>query len=504
MGTTGINTKQHPEYVALSQEWSFYLDSYLAPLDYYASKYLSKYYKEGPEAFSERQGRAYRENHSKRIVDMINGYLFKEPPTRKISNKLMDRFIKNADGKGNSLDSFMKGVSMYSSICGRVYVVVDKRDAETITGTQLDNLKSDVYCYTVLPQNVLDIAFDDWGNVKWAIVREVRRNDDDPFTADTEHKEFYRLWQKGGWTLYDENGVEADSGETGMDFVPIFAVDNEEHPSNYTGQSLISDIAYLDKAVFNNWSRLDVIVNDQTFSQLIFPMEGLAIPEIVTDEELREQFLSRSTDGVLFFGGGKDAVRPEYISPDASQAEFILKMIKYQTSQIYASMGVQSEVATNNGSDRQSGISKAYDFDRINKLLANKADNLEQAERKIFQAFKAWLNIEDEIEIDYPEEFDVKSLSQEILFAQELSVMDISHTFNKELLKTLALKALPKLSEELKDKILKEIEEKTPEEMALKQAVFGFDKNANETRESNEKIVGGKLAQGQNVSSQYK
>ena len=84
--------------------------------------------------------------------------------------------------------------------------------------------------------------------------------------------------------------------------------------TQYEGQSLIGDIAYLDKAIFNNWSRLDTIVCDQTFSQLIFPVEGLPIQDVTNDHELIDQFIQLSTKRALLFSSKLWSEARVYIS----------------------------------------------------------------------------------------------------------------------------------------------------------------------------------------------
>ena len=59
--------------------------------------------------------------------------------------------------------------------------------------------------------------------------------------------------------------------------------------------------------------------------------------------------------------------------------------------------------------------------------------------------------------VDYPDEFDVKSLEKEIEDAVKLKSLQISPTFEAELLKRLAKKALPKITDEKADEIEEEI-----------------------------------------------
>lgn len=451
-----ITARRHPEYSGMINVWDFFLQSYIGGEDYIRAN-LFKYFKEGVEEFAARIARSYRENHSRRVVDLINSYLFKEMPQRDYESPILEKFIKNADGKGNSLTHFMKSSSQFSAALGRIYIVIDKKSTpeDERTGTQADNLKVTPYCYIVYPQDMLDIAIDDFGNVKWALVREKARDGDDNFyTASETLKERYRLWEKGKWTLFNEDGEQIDSGSTDIDVVPIVVLDNEER-SVYSGQSLIADIAYLDRAIFNNWSRLDTIVCDQTFSQLIFPIEGL-LTEVAGDEELREQFMTLATNRVLLYSV-QAGNPPAFISPDASQAQFILDMIQVQVKQLYASLGLQGEIATE--AKRETGVAKAYDFDKLNKLLANKADNLEAAEERIFKIVKKWMGgISIEVIISYPDEFDTKSLVDELNITERVALLEIYNRLNRELGKNIAQKALPHAKKTIIEEINKEID----------------------------------------------
>ena len=453
--TSTIISKRHPNYSSWLGKWEFFLESYVGGIDY-ANNNLFKYFKEGDTEFSDRKARSYRENHTKRVVDLINTYLFKEDAVRKTDNKYLTEFTSNFDGSGKTVNRFMKNASQWASVLGRIYIVVDKAvlPDDQITNTQADNLNVLPYCYTIYPQDVLDIVFDDSGKVAWALIREfIRENDDNPYTASDEIKEQYRLWEKGQWTLFNDAGAAINSGETKIDVVPIVIIDNEEQ-EDLSGQSLIGDIAYIDRAIFNNWSRLDTIVCDQTFSQLIFPVEGLPA-DVITDENLRKQFLTLATNRIILYSAQAGSP-PQFISPDAGQATFILTMLEKQTKQLYATIGLQAETGTE--VHENSGVAKSYDFDKLNKLLATKADSLEQGEKEIYEIATKWMNISAEIEVEYPDEFDVKSLTDEIAVAQELALLNISSTFMQEIHKNIAHKALPKVETETMTKITEEIE----------------------------------------------
>jgi len=149
-------------------------------------------------------------------------------------------------------------------------------------------------------------------------------------------------------------------------------------------------------------------------------------------------------------------------------------MIERQIKQLYASISLTGE--TGEEVKAESGVAKAYDFDKMNTLLASKGDNLEEAELELAMVAGRWLDTEIEYEVDYPDEFDVRSLAEEISIAQELALIDVSETFKKEIDKIIVKKALPKLPKKIVDRIFKEIDEKeVSEDEAEKEGRFDFD-----------------------------
>jgi len=452
-----IVTRNHPEYHSKIMEWDFFYNSYEGG-DNYKHLYLKKNLKENEPDFKQRLARAYRVNHSKRCVNIINSYLYKEPPQRIYQNNTLEKFYANVDGKGNDINQFSKYASQWASVFGRVYICMDKAVLPdiAITGTQLDNLFNQPYIYTVFPTNVPDVAFDEYGNIKWIIIVEHVRDDDDPFNSLGDFKKNYRLWTKEEMFLFDENGSQIDHVEHGLGVVPVFPLDNETG-NDFCGKSLISDIAYIDRAIFENCSRLDCIIADQTFSQLIFPIEAGIFNEIFVDEEQRANFYTLATNRVLLYSAAAE-VKPEYIAPDASQAQTITSVINQQTKQLYASIGTKA--GYEDGVQPQSGASKAYDIDELNKMLKAKSANLEKLEKWVVGMFGRWMDISIECDVQYPQEFDLRSLADDLVLASELVLLDIGPTFNTEVLREVAAKVLDRTEPSTLQKIFAEIEER--------------------------------------------
>ena len=159
-------------------------------------------------------------------------------------------------------------------------------------------------------------------------------------------------------------------------------------------------------------------------------------------------------------------------------------MVQKQIKQLYSSQGLQG--ATGEEIKGDSGVAKAYEFDKLNKLLATKADNLEQTERDIAWLFGLWMDAEKvDYVVDYPEDFDVKSLAAEIQMAQELSILSVSDTFTKEIHKSIVKKVLPKMLDKTEEKILAEIDQASLEDDdAEKENRFPFDKENPKEKDS--------------------
>ena len=79
-------TRLHPKYSTHKTIWDFLLTSYEGGEKYTANN-LFQYIREGDEEFKARSKRAFRENHSRRIIDLIISYLFKAQPTRVMDNQ---------------------------------------------------------------------------------------------------------------------------------------------------------------------------------------------------------------------------------------------------------------------------------------------------------------------------------------------------------------------------------------------------------------------------------
>lgn len=462
--------RRHPEYKEGLPQWTFLDACYRGGREWFA-KNIFRYLKEGDKEFKDRLERAYRFNHSREVVDLVDKYLFKVDIERNEDDApdALIAFWDNATKSGLNVDQFAKQISRKSSIFGSVWVVVDssKKGSEDGGAMSIAEAKKDkgrIFAYTVNPDRVLDFAYDDNGDLSWVLVYEQDRDDSDPYTSTGLYIDRYRLWTKQDWTLYTTTVAgkntavtEVASNVHGLGMVPMFRVDNQITDEKWKAPSLIGDIAYLDKAVANYLSNLDAIIQDQTFSQLAMPAQGL-----MPGEDGYDKLLEMGTKRIFLFDG-EGGAQPFYLSPDPKQAAVILDVVSKIINEIYHTVGMAGERTKQDnavGIDNSSGVAKAFDFERVNALLVSKAASLEQAEIKLASLVALWAGVKDmnaDEMIAYSRSFDVRNLFDEFAIATQLALIEAPNTIRREQMESVVDKLFPMLDDSTKGGIEAEL-----------------------------------------------
>lgn len=464
--------RRHPEYEDKKGHWAFLEATYKGGRDWFKSN-IFRYLKEGDTEFGDRLERAYRFNHTREVVDLVQKYLFKSKIARNVEDapEVVRNFWDSATLSNLDIDQFMKTASSLSSIFGRVWIFVDNNIPENaLTVQELKNSGSRTYAYIIKPLDMLDMGFNDDGSLRWVKVREYTRDDADPIDSSGDMIERIRLWTETSWQLFEE--VDAgrrgkvvrliDSGTHNLGRVPCFPHDHMMGEHRYSSPALINDIAYLDRAIANYLSNLDAIIQDQTYSQLAMPAQN-ALPGEETYDQLKEMGTKR-----IFLYDGEGGAAPMYLSPDPKQAQLIIEVINKIISEIYHTIGMAGERTKQDnavGIDNSSGVAKAYDFERVNSLLASKAQCLENAENELVKLVCLWYGepVPAEELVSYPDNFDVRSLSDEFAIAEQLGLIEAPDIVRREQMRQVIEKLFPRLSKDLRKEMEEELKEWPPE-----------------------------------------
>ncbi|MDE4297095.1 hypothetical protein PXK56_18060 [Phaeobacter gallaeciensis] len=473
--------RRHPMYGDMVTHWKFLEASYKGGRAWFENN-LFKYLKEGDKEFTDRKERAYRFNHTREVVELVQKYLFKAAISRNDEDapEEVKTFWKSAMLNGFDIGQLMRQTSVKSSIGGRIALVVDntldeKLDSEgnVLPASVAETEGARVYAYAVPAQDVLDYAWDEDGDgeLLWIKLREWVRDDADPIKSSGDVEERIRLWTREGWVLYHESEEkirkgrsvtykveEVASGTHGLGMVPVRLVDHTVSSDPYHCPGLIDDIAYLDRAIANYLSNLDAIIQDQTFSQLAIPAQA-----IQRGDDMYQKVLDMGTKRIFVYdsGQGSSAV-PHFLAPDPKQAGVILTVINKIINEIYHTVGLAGERTKEDnavGIDNSSGVAKAYDFERVNSLLLSKATSCEAAENWLVMMVMAWHGKDfQEKLVTYPTTFDVMRLVDDLVTAEALQKIDAPDEMRREQLRMMIDKIFPQLKKEIKDRILQDIE----------------------------------------------
>lgn len=457
--------RRHPKYKDTLDHWTFLEATYDGGRAWFKDN-VFRYIKEGDREFADRLERAYRFNHTREVVDLLNKYLFKQNIVRSEDvPEAVKTFWKRATKNGLDVGGLARQVSRKSSIKGRIGVVVDN-PATSVPLSKADEKAMGVrtYAYIVGPEQLLDWSKDENGSLNWILIQEAMRDDADPLESSGDERPRYRLWTKQDWRLFEEQGkgrnkkvVEVDQGHHGLGEVPVILHDNIISDDDWVSPSLIDDIAYLDRASANYLSNLDAIIQDQTFSQLAMPAQNL-----LPGEDNYTKMLEMGTKRIFLYDG-EGGAKPEFLSPDVKQAQIILSVIDKIINEIYHTVGLAGERTKQDnavGIDNSSGVAKAYDFERVNALLQAKADSLEAFENKLVRLVAKWNgtdNLGDDSLVSYPDDFDTRGLYDEFDIAARLMLITAPDSVRRQQMTTVVEKLFPQLKKELKEKMLAEL-----------------------------------------------
>ncbi len=468
--------RRHPQYTDHLVHWAFLEATYDGGREWFKEN-IFRYIKEGESEFKDRVDRAYRFNHTREVVDLINKYLFKQNIVRNEEDapEAVKKFWKRSTRNGMGISDFSRQISKKTSIYGRVAVVVDRTTAEGEIVSKADEKAANLqtYAYIVPPEQVLDYSYDEQGALNWILLLEQVRDDADPLSSSGKIGVRYRLWTKDFWMLVEEkrNGKAktwqiTDSAWHNLGEVPVVLADHIVSDDLYVSPAMIDDIAYLDRAVANYLSNIDAIIQDQTFSQLAMPSQGVE-PGSDAYDKMKEM----GTKRIFLFDGGESGNAPFYLSPDVKQAQVIITTIKTIINEIYHTVGLAGERTKQDnalGIDNSSGVAKAYDFERVNALLAAKADSLEMTENKIVRLVCLWNGekVDDEQKlVSYPNNFDTRGLYDEFDLAARLMLVDAPDSVRREQMQSVLDKLFPQLPQAKRAEIEKELKDWPPQDV---------------------------------------
>lgn len=471
----------HVIYKRYCQYWNFLLNSYEGGIDYCNASTISDaalgvrvmvngkeinsgssgnlfaHAKERSVDYKTRVSMSYYYNFCAPIIDIYTNHLFKQAVMENfegIQDKAIQSISDDIDKKGSSIFEFRKEVSELAQVYGHVGVVCDVPMVDE--SIQINTLKDKIdnrafpYFVTYHPQNIINWALDSFGQPYWVLLREDEDANEDinTFNKDMITKTRYRLLTRSEWAVFDDKYNLISTGIHALARVPItiFYDKQSKKVKSFLGISMLADIAYISRDIYNSCSELRQILRDQTFAFLA--LQGNA-------DEYKE--LTIGTSKGLLYPEGRNV--PQYVSPPSQNAEVYFSHIDRQVSKIFQLAKLEGGSAHFEGQNavQQSGVSKAWDFNQTNSALSKKASNMEDGEMKLWQIFALYEGSKFEGSITYPNEFSVKDLNSDLDEAEKLVKLNLGKSFEIEIKKAIINKKFPRLPDEELQKMEEEL-----------------------------------------------
>ena len=422
-------TYKHPDYDDNADRWEFFLRSYMGGEEYKSGSYLTKYVNEDKNEYGRRIDLTPIDNHCRNIVHIYSSYLWRTPPVRNFNslggNPALDLFIKDADLDGRSFNAFMRECQIWSSVYGHIWVILDKPKSQA--GTRAEELAQEIRPYVNLftPENVFDWKWERTASGRYQLTYLKVRESIIRINA-TDSIQYFRVWTPDEIKLYEvqndtENMVESMPNPIGV--IPAVYIPANRSVVRGLGISDLTDIATMQRSIYQELSEVEQLIRISNHPTLV---------------KTGDTDASAGAGSVVVMPDDLDPnLKPYQLQPSGSNLDAIHASIKAKVEAInrMAHMGaIRGTQAV-----EASGIALQTEFQLLNAKLAEKADLLELAEEQLWGFFCKWQAVTPDVEVFYPDSFDIRDYPKELEFLQSVKAAGVrSRTLQMEVDKQIA------------------------------------------------------------------
>jgi hypothetical protein len=418
---------QHQHYKGMMPRWEYFIRSYLGGKEYQDGKFLQPYQLEFENEYHKRITFTPLDNHCRNIIDIYSSFLFRVEPVRQYGSLTEDmsveQFKDDADLEGRSFNALMREAQRFASIYGHVWLLMDKPSTNVMTRAEELDQGIRPYLNIYTPENVLDWHY--------------TRNDAGYYYLDylkireeqTAEGEYYKLWYLDkidcvfvSSTSRDEPKLISSLPNPLMK-IPAVILYNQRSPMRGLGVSDLTDVADLQKAIYNEFSEIEQIIRLSNHPSLV---------------KTKDTDAGAGAGSIIEIPENLDAnLKPYILQPNGSNLDGVLRSINHKVEAINRLTHVGTLRAT---AERvQSGIALRTEFELLNARLSEKSKLMELAEEQIWRLFADWQETVFDGEIEYPESFDIRDWATDLELLQQAKASNIkSATFAKEIDKQIA------------------------------------------------------------------
>jgi len=417
----------HKDYKENVNLWEYYIRSYNGGYDYMVGQYLNRYNLELDNEFNQRLANTPCDNHCKNIIQIYSSFLFRVKASRNFGSMAdessLESFLKDADLDGNSFNNVIKQAQNYSSIYGHCFMILDK--PKVTTNTKAEELEQDIrpYLSIITPENVLDWNFKREINGKYYLDYLKIREE-----VDRNGGTYMRLWYPDRVdTVYMKDDrtepTLIDTADNLIGKIPAVILYNSKSHKRGIGQSDLTDIADLQKSIYNEFSEIEQLIRLTNHPSLVKTPSVNASAGAGAIIEMPDEM--------------EPNLKPYLLQPSGQNLQAIMDSINSKTESINR-LAHTGAIRTTR-SQINSGIALQTEFELLNARLSEKADNLEIAEEQLFRLYALFQNSQFDGEINYPDTFNIRDYATDLAYFQQAKAINIeSPTLQKEIDKEIA------------------------------------------------------------------
>jgi len=378
--------------------------------DIKSKTYLTQYDLEEDSKYLERLENATLYNFLKKSVDNLSSVLFRK--SLKVDYKVKnEKFIKNIDGKGSSLNQFSKEVSREALKDGLAYIWVDsQRVDQAVSVSNIDNIQP--YLKLIKRENVYSkkIVFENGLAVlKQIVFNQTIDVEKDGEDFETVEKEIYIvLTENGGkiWSLKDgskEVYEEIDSWENTLGLVPVIPIYSAKTGFLEADIPLL-DLAFMNLKHFNSQSNLDSILR----------LAAVPVPIVYSDNEfdkntLKKEGLTIGVNKALAFND-KSKEGFEFVEIQGNSIDKLENnLIKIEESMDKMALSVLTSNSFNTATEAKIADSNS------NLFLMDLAMSLEDGLNSAFKIMELYIGIKLDITVSINKDFESLGLDAQTI-----------------------------------------------------------------------------------------
>jgi len=366
----------------------------------FIDRFLLQHARETPLHYTKRREFSFYLNYVEKIVNVLSGFIIRGVSRSfgKIPVEVSNLYTEAIDFY-SPLDSFIQDKIADHLLTGNAFALVD-----SIIGSG-----ARAFVHSVNYTNIVDFSLEN-GAISSITVSVA------PGKVLEITPALYRY-------LNDEGERTGPDKKNALGLVPFVAINKKiDAPAAF-----FRDAISTNKAIFNHFNNINQQLFDSGFGIL-------AVPGVGSDKPIDPTTLSFVEFNPMF-----PDMLPRYIMPDLSHLEFYASYIDRIIDKMLSSLNIyrSEDKAT-------SGLSKSYDYSMMSSTLSKLSLTMQKFEVNMWSMlskFDSRLKPE-EIAIQYPREFDISTLKEDLDNVLTLMSLQISNTFDKALKKRIVSKQI--------------------------------------------------------------